>query len=53
MSVRFAIEPLAKAHRRADFTCGSDRINSYFRETVSRPRNLYLPVTTALGMVSP
>ncbi len=36
MTVRFAIEPLAKAHRRADFTCGNDRIDSYFRETVSQ-----------------
>lgn len=36
MSVRFAIEPLAKAHKRADFTCGNDRIDSYFRETVSQ-----------------
>lgn len=34
MSVRFAIEPLAKAHKRSDFTCGNDRINNYFRETV-------------------
>ena len=32
----FAIEPLAKAHKRADFTCGNDRIDSYFRETVSQ-----------------
>ena len=36
MSVRFAIEPLAKAHKRDDFTCGNDRIDSYFRETVSQ-----------------
>jgi hypothetical protein len=36
VSVRFAIEPLAKAHKRADFTCGNDRIDSYFRETVSQ-----------------
>lgn len=36
MSVRFAIEPLAKAHKRADFTCGNDRIDAYFRETVSQ-----------------
>ncbi len=34
MSARFAIEPLAKAHKRADFSCGNDRIDSYFRETV-------------------
>jgi ribosomal protein S18 acetylase RimI-like enzyme len=36
VSVRFAIEALAKAHKRTDFTCGNDRIDSYFRETVSR-----------------
>ena len=36
MSVRFAIEPLAKAHKRADFTCGNDRIDAYVRETVSQ-----------------
>lgn len=36
MSVRFAIEPLAKAHNRADFTYGNDRIDAYFRETVSQ-----------------
>ncbi len=36
MSVRFAIEPLAKAHKRDDFICGNDRIDSYFRETVSQ-----------------
>lgn len=36
MSVRFAIERLAKAHKRADFTCGNDRIDAYFRETISQ-----------------
>jgi ribosomal protein S18 acetylase RimI-like enzyme len=36
VSVRFAIEPLAKAHKRADFTCGNDRIDAYFRKTVSQ-----------------
>ena len=36
MSARFVIEPLAKAHKRSDFTCGNDRIDSYFRETVSQ-----------------
>ena len=36
MSARFVIEPLAKGHKRADFTCGSNRIDSYFRETVSQ-----------------
>jgi len=36
VSARFAIEPLAKAHRRSEFTCGNDRIDTYFRETVSQ-----------------
>ena len=36
MSAPFAIEPLAKGHKRADFTCGNDRIDHYFRETVSQ-----------------
>ena len=36
MSGRFAIEPLAKAHRRSDFACGNDRIDGYFREIVSQ-----------------
>lgn len=36
MRVRFPIEALASAHKRADFTCGNDRIDSYFRETVSQ-----------------
>jgi ribosomal protein S18 acetylase RimI-like enzyme len=36
VSARFAIEPLAKAHNRADFVSGNDRIDSYFRETVSQ-----------------
>ena len=36
MTARFVIEPLAKAHKRSDFACGSDRIDSYFRETVSQ-----------------
>lgn len=36
MSARFAIEPLAKSHHRADFTCGNERIDSYFRQTVSQ-----------------
>ena len=34
--MRFTIEPLAKAHKRSDFTAGNDRIDSYFRETVSQ-----------------
>jgi len=36
VSVRLVIEPLAKAHKRSEFTCGNDRIDSYFRETVSQ-----------------
>ena len=36
MSARFVIEPLAKAHKRADFTCGNERIDTYFRDTVSQ-----------------
>jgi len=36
VSIRFAIESLAKAHMRADFTCGNDLIDSYFCETVSQ-----------------
>ena len=36
MSLRFVIEPLAKDHKRADFTCGNDRFDGYFRETVSQ-----------------
>lgn len=36
MSGRFAIKPLAKAHNWTDFTCGNERIDSYFRETVSQ-----------------
>lgn len=36
MSARFAIEPLAKAHDRSGFACGNDRIDTYFRTTVSQ-----------------
>lgn len=36
MNARFAIERLAKTHKRSDFTCGNDRIDSYFREMVSQ-----------------
>lgn len=36
MSARFVIEPLAKGHNRADFTCGNERIDFYFRKTVSQ-----------------
>lgn len=36
MSARFVVEPLEKGHKRADFSCGNDRIDAYFRETVSQ-----------------
>ncbi len=36
MSARFVIENLAKTHKRADFSCGNDRIDHYFRETLSQ-----------------
>lgn len=36
MSVRFAIEPLEKGHKRSNFTCGNERIDRYFRETVAQ-----------------
>ncbi len=36
MSARFVIEPLARVHKRADFACGNERIDTYFRETVSQ-----------------
>lgn len=36
MTARFTIEALSKDHDRAHFACGNDRIDSYFRETVSQ-----------------
>jgi len=33
---RFVIEPLAGGHDRSDFDCGNDRIDEYFRRTVSQ-----------------
>jgi hypothetical protein len=33
---RFTIEPLSKNHDRSHFACGNDRIDDYFRETVSQ-----------------
>ena len=36
MSARFIIEPLEKKHRRKDFSCGNDRIDTDFREVVSQ-----------------
>jgi hypothetical protein len=41
VSARFIIEPLEKKHRRTDFSCGNER-----------PRTLYLPVATALSLLS-
>jgi ribosomal protein S18 acetylase RimI-like enzyme len=36
MTGRFTIEPLKKSHNRSDFSCGNDRIDAFFRETVSQ-----------------
>ena len=36
MSARFIIEPLEKKHRRTDFSCGNDQIDTYFREVMSQ-----------------
>lgn len=36
MSARFAIEALSKTHRRKTFSCGNERIDRYFRETVTQ-----------------
>lgn len=36
MSARFAVEMLAKTHKRLGFACGNDRIDVYFREIVSQ-----------------
>lgn len=36
MTARFAIEALSKAHDRSTFTCGNERIDAYFRTTVSQ-----------------
>lgn len=36
MSARFIIEPLENDHRRADFACGNERIDAYFRTIVSQ-----------------
>ena len=35
-SPRFVIEPLSKVHDRSGFACGNDRIDTYFRKTVSQ-----------------
>lgn len=36
MTARFGIEPLTKTHDRSGFVCGNDRIDTYFRQTVSQ-----------------
>ncbi|MFZ3034431.1 MAG: GNAT family N-acetyltransferase [Parvibaculum sp.] len=36
MSARFAIEALSKAHQRKTFSCGNERIDRHFRETVTQ-----------------
>ncbi len=36
MTAQFVIEPLLKGHDRSGFRCGNDRIDQYFRETVSQ-----------------
>ena len=36
MTARFTIEPLSKAHDRSGFACGNDRLDAYFRMTVSQ-----------------
>lgn len=36
MTPRFVIEPLSKGHDRSTFACENDRIDAYFRETVSQ-----------------
>lgn len=57
MTGRFAAEPLSKAHDRSDFACGNDRIDSYFRETVSqdmkrRYASCFVAVEMATGRVA-
>jgi ribosomal protein S18 acetylase RimI-like enzyme len=36
LTARFAIEPFAKAHDRSGFVCGNERIDAYFRGTISQ-----------------
>lgn len=36
MSARFSIEALTKAHQRKAFSCDNERIDRYFRETVTQ-----------------
>lgn len=36
MTTRFLIEALTKAHQRKTFSCGSERIDRYFREAVTQ-----------------
>ncbi len=57
MTARFAIEALSKAHDRSGFACGSDRIDSYFRRSVSqdvkrRYATCFVAVELAAGTVA-
>lgn len=57
MSARFAVEPLAKSHDRSGFACGNDRIDRYFRDTVSqdvkrRYATCFVARDTATGRVA-
>ncbi|MCJ2139923.1 GNAT family N-acetyltransferase [Methylobacterium sp. E-066] len=36
MTAPFVIEPLSKAHDRSGFASGNDRVDAYFRQTVSQ-----------------
>lgn len=36
MTARFSIERLSKDHDRSGFACGKDKIDAYFRQTVSQ-----------------
>lgn len=57
MSARFVIEPLAKGHKRTGFICGNERIDAYFRETVSQDvkrkyATCFVATKTATGHVA-
>jgi ribosomal protein S18 acetylase RimI-like enzyme len=36
MTVRFVVEPLKKSHDRSGFVCGNDRIDAFFKQTVTQ-----------------
>jgi ribosomal protein S18 acetylase RimI-like enzyme len=53
----FHVEPLSPKHDRAGFVCGNDRIDKYFRETVTqdakrRLANCFVVVETATGKLA-